>query len=672
MAKDDASQMTRRQFVATGCLASASPPSRLDTVGDDFLVPRAESNWSSERFAHGPVVLRMRRGSAMYLSTEDALVSLSLASGREQWRFERVSDYPFVAPEHVAEGSLLVPGDDRIYCLDAADGAERWRVALPESETTPELRAYDGRAYLAGDALRAVSLRRGGLDWTFDPPDSISGTLPGATSVYVGTSEGTIHALSRDTGGKRWRFEASGRTGRSYSQLEPVGVPGGVGSADGAPSVPIYAWSRRDGRLHAVSRNDGAQRWQFVVDGEHVAFPGVITTESVYLIDGTDLLSLSPRDGSVRWRFDAKTDLKWYFSVVGDTAYARTADELRAIDVSDGTSRWQFSLDDGRAVVVPEDGISATGRGEAVTSAVALDPRSGAVRWTFDARNPVESVLVGANGVYLSTTAGTVSAISSPKSPAAAIRRTVRRDGLPLVTAGTAVGVALLGAYRRFGPETESETTVPESLTPTRKIGESEYAEVHRARDGSGEPVAFKRFSTDSPAVTEALDEWACVDARGVCPVLDHGTDPDPWVALPLADETLAERTDDLSLESGARTVATVATIVHRLHRAGTVHGHLVPENVLFAGSAPTVSDCGLRTAATGREPTIADDVYDLGELAHRVLFGRAPTEDVTPSSLGPQETLAEVLSTALADDPTDRYESALKFADALRWAVRE
>jgi outer membrane protein assembly factor BamB/tRNA A-37 threonylcarbamoyl transferase component Bud32 len=612
----------------------------------------------------------MTHENTLYLATERALISLSSEDGHERWRFTDADDYSGLTPQRVGDESLLVPGEKRVSCLTTTDGTRRWQFSRTDSESTANPWVYDRRVYLADDQLHALSLESGDTEWTFDPSDPISTVLPTNKSVYVGTVEGAMHALSPDTGREQWRFTASGEFGRAYAELEPVGFSGRPNRVNDPPSGLVYGWLRRDDRLYAVSRNDGSEQWRFTLDEKYFPFPGVVTSHGVYLANGLEYLSLSPNDGSVRWQFDAGANLRWFSSAEDDTAYVHTDGKLHALDLTNGTRRWEFPHGGTRTVVVPEAGVRAVGDDPGV-SVVALDALSGSVQWWYDTDDSVETALVGDQSVYLSTTAGTVSSVSAPQSLGATLQRAVRRNG-SFVAGATALGVTALGAYRYLGSDSDPDGLSPESLELERKIGESRYAEVYRARDGADESVALKRFSTDAPVVADALDDWASVDAKGVYPVLERGIDSSLWVLLPLAKRTLADVPDDLSTESGAEIIATVASAVHRLHKEDIAHGHLVPENVLFVDSEPTVSDCGVRAALTDDDPTVPDDVRALGELARRVLMDGTPVEDAAHSRSDQQERFAEVLSTALAADPGDRYDSALKFADALRWAVRE
>ncbi|WP_115864477.1 outer membrane protein assembly factor BamB family protein [Halorussus litoreus] len=420
---DDSKLVTRRRFVAA---ASGLSLVGLGVTVDNVPAPKAETNWTTDEGSRRPVVLRMKDDQTLYLATENALVAKSSEDGSEKWRFTEIGDYPFVAPRHVGDDSLLVPGEKRICCVDTTTGSQQWQFELTKSDTRVQPWLFDGRAYVADDALHVLSAETGTVEWTFAPPTPISETLPTDESVYVGTNEGTVSALSVDTGDEQWRFTASGPLGRSYAALTSIDVSSPDDSTGGDQFESIYAWARGDNRLYSISRSDGTERWQFTSDSGHVVFPGVATTERVYLVDGSEYLALSPVDGSVEWTFDADESLKWFSSVEDGTAYVHTDSELHAIETSDGTRRWRFELDSSQAPVVPDAGVRRMRGDDPVTSVVALDSQSGSVRWTLDAPEQFESALVGTDDVYLGTTTGTVSSVAGPNSLAATIRRAVR------------------------------------------------------------------------------------------------------------------------------------------------------------------------------------------------------------------------------------------------------
>ncbi|MCA9291502.1 MAG: serine/threonine protein kinase [Phycisphaerales bacterium] len=161
--------------------------------------------------------------------------------------------------------------------------------------------------------------------------------------------------------------------------------------------------------------------------------------------------------------------------------------------------------------------------------------------------------------------------------------------------------------------------------------------------------------------------------------------------------------------------VAKVADAVHRLHERGIIHRDLKPGNILVRPSGdPVIIDLGIASLvdrpvesiteegaplgspafmspeqARGERArlSIRSDIYSLGATAVLCLTGKTPHDMNTsihesvrrvaqdeprdPMELDPTmpDVLAAILRRAMAQNPTDRYESAAAFAaDLRRW----
>lgn len=225
---------------------------------------------------------------------------------------------------------------------------------------------------------------------------------------------------------------------------------------------------------------------------------------------------------------------------------------------------------------------------------------------------------------------------------------------------------------------------------------------------------AFRAPGTDTDgfggALRAQLDRWAELgDIEGVVPALDHGVADRPWVVTPSIGPSLGGR-DTPSLRRALRQTLHLADALVTLHDRGVVHAGVDPRNIVFtvgrdgppraAFHNPGLVDvyrryedpAGVldpRYAAPeffGEDLGVVDrttDVYGVGAVCYRLVVGVPPvsgsaeaiadrvTADepfAAPSSVEPgvPEALDDVLVTATATDPFERYETAREFRAAL------
>jgi outer membrane protein assembly factor BamB len=194
-------------------------------------------------------------------------------------------------------------------------------------------------------------------------------------------------------------------------------------------------------------------------------------------------------------------------------------------------------------------------------------------------------------------------------------------------------------------------------------------------------------------AFDRAADEWERLGQHpNVVTVYDRGTSPRQWLAVEDVDgERLSTAGPDLSLDDARRVVADAAEALREADRTDCRHSALTPDHIWLCedgSEGATRIDWGIERAcrvAAGRpstspyaapevrgDPSAATpraDVYSLGALAHYAAVGRPPSGS-DDSSSGPATAidsalppaLAEVLSTALAADPGDRYATPYEF----------
>jgi outer membrane protein assembly factor BamB len=686
---------TRREFLSAtgvgGSVATGFPVASwnghpvaswgnvTDAVPDHPFVPTADERWSLDLGDDGAYLTGPVEGT-LYARTAGVAHAIA-TDGTRRWRFEVEGDYPGVrvAPESgysLLGRTVYVTDDDHVYALDPDDGSVRWRY---EDARRPLVAAVLPRLVVAyhdahvgrDDELVGLSTVDGSERWRVALDDGrwASPHFDGE-AIYVGTVGGTVYAIDPAVGAVRWRVEPL--DGGEDDQLRLV-------AADSTDDL-LLAWRSEAGTLLALETANGNERWRLDTDSEAYDLPGTVRDETVYLREKSSLRVLSAADGSERWRFDGESVLSWPW-VVGETVYVGNEDGLWALSVETGHERWRSE-----AAAIPA-GV-AEGTLVATTtdySMYGFSTADGRLRWQYDPGDD-RALLphVRDDAIYLSTESGALVAVSDPgPTPVSDALRTVASPA-GLAVGGLLGGALAAGAYRRrtrrTGGSDSPDRPTFEDFELVEPVAEADHAAVHDARAPDGTRVALKRLPDGEIARADfeaAVETWADLDVPGALAVREWGTDPVPWVATEYATGgDLATKGGDLTVAERARVVATAAETVHRAHREGVTHGRLVPGNVLFAPDGVRVGDwrlaAELRSPPEGYRPpesgsdsgsagSEAADAYQLAAMA-RDLLGDDERSD----------ELRDVLRRALAADPADRYDSALKFADALRWAVRE
>ncbi len=320
---------------------------------------------------------------------------------------------PTRATPVVADGVVYVGASDgRVHALRAADGAEVWTWSGPHP--------VDGTAVVAGDALYLVDRRlellcleraSGALRWRHALHDSthtggaapenatftrrVSTPLVLAGTVYAGSSDGGLYALDAASGAVQWRFEA--------------GTP--VYSAIGHVGGDTLAFGGMDGSLVLFDRRARHELLRVHARGPVVSTPVLVANRLVAGSRDYTIHAFDVRDTTHAWRFSYW--FSWVEStpaVAGGTLYVGASDYRRvtAFDAATGRVRWANDVGgmtwgtpalDTRTVYA----ATASQRYEGTVihhegGIVALDRRTGAVRWRYAAPAAAVNALGGFGG----------------------------------------------------------------------------------------------------------------------------------------------------------------------------------------------------------------------------------------------------------------------------------
>lgn len=172
-----------------------------------------------------------------------------------------------------------------------------------------------------------------------------------ADRIVAADGYGRVEAFDRFTGKRQWRVQLPTESGGLLSGLnfidrrDPSFVGGGVGVGGGM----VYLGTT-GGTLIALSAADGSQVWQAPVDGEVLA-PAVTGDDKVFVqtIDGS-LIALSLANGEVIWEIDQQVPILTLRGTAtpvfdGGVIYAGFANgNVVAVKADNGEPIWEHLL----------------------------------------------------------------------------------------------------------------------------------------------------------------------------------------------------------------------------------------------------------------------------------------------------------------------------------------
>jgi outer membrane protein assembly factor BamB len=260
--------------------------------------------------ASAPTVL----DSTIYVRMGGSLLAIDAETGTVEWT---VSD--------IQRGSVTA-GDDAVFlslgqevaAFSTADGTERWRKEIGYWSRKRAPAFADGTLYVGGDALRALSAKDGGVQWSADLSANVTDSPTVARdTVYAGTEDGSLHAIGRGDGSTRWTAEVAPDAFFGLNQSTVLG------------EHRVYVAVRGDA-VYALDAEDGTEQWKASVESFGVP---VRAGNRLYVPHVGRLMALDANSGELLWKFEtqhqsgkargvAVTEDGGYFASADGTLYA--------------------------------------------------------------------------------------------------------------------------------------------------------------------------------------------------------------------------------------------------------------------------------------------------------------------------------------------------------------
>ena len=301
-------------------------------------------------------------------STDGRLYAINLADGTERWRF--VTHARITSSAAVSDGVVYVESyDGNLYAVDATTGKRKWQFATggerrfagthlhgfdPVAERMPDPfdvflsspTVWQRTVYFgSGDGnVYALSADSGKLRWKFHTDDVVHASPAVANStVYIGSWDSYFYALNAQTGAVEWRYMA----GKDPDIHNQVGFQSSAAVVDGTVYVGC-----RDAQLYAFDAKTGQKKWSFDNKGSWVVGSPAVRDGKVYF---------ATSDSHRIWALDAATGksvfeipTRWYsFSspaLAGQWLYVGNWDgTVTAVDLTTGKPGWVFATDASKA-----------------------------------------------------------------------------------------------------------------------------------------------------------------------------------------------------------------------------------------------------------------------------------------------------------------------------------
>ena len=246
-------------------------------------------------------------------TTGGVFYALKQRDGAFAWNF--AAGRPIFGKAAVAKDAVYFGCDNGyLYKLDRATGKERWRYDLGDSRIA-----------------RVLSHPIGEKAGEFDFDDYGASPLVVGDTVYMGSGDGSVHAINATTGERVWRFEGSGSV-RSGLAADSLRV--------------IFATST--GIVYAVDRRSGEQLWKRESRGPVYGAPAIIGDKVVLGNRNGLIAGLRLETGAVDWRV-----ILWGSSAeseaepTGGSRFFFGSSDLRAvsfIDAANGHVIWRSDV----------------------------------------------------------------------------------------------------------------------------------------------------------------------------------------------------------------------------------------------------------------------------------------------------------------------------------------
>lgn len=259
------------------------------------------------------------------------------------------------------------------------------------------------------------------VKWKFHTSGQvISSPLMSGGTVFVGSTDGNLYAVDRESGTLKWKFEAKSRISSSPAL------------ADGTVYFGAY-----DGNFYAVDAAMGQLKWKFKTEGEHrfsakhlhgsqpatetmtdpwdcyLSSPAVVKGVVYFGSGDGNVYALKAASGELSWKFKTGDVVHASPAVADGTLFIGSWDSyFYALDAASGKEKWRFKTGEDadthnqvgiQSSAAVADGVVYFGCRD--SNLYALDAATGQKKWAFPTKGSwvITSPAVKDGKVYFAT-----------------------------------------------------------------------------------------------------------------------------------------------------------------------------------------------------------------------------------------------------------------------------
>jgi outer membrane protein assembly factor BamB len=306
-------------------------------------------------------------GIVYFGSTDHNLYALDQQTGALKWKFKTDSRIP--SSPAVADGAVFFASyDGYFYALDAATGKLTWKFqtagehrytathihgAMPAAEAMPDPFDFylsspvvlNGTVYFGSSDgnVYALTETTGKLKWKFHTGNVVHSSPAIADgTLFIGGWDTFFYALDAATGKEKWRF----KTGDDPQIHNQVGIQSSPAVANGT----VY-FGCRDSHFYAVDAHTGKQKWVYPTGMSWVIGSAAIQGNKIYFATSDSGLfhAVNANTGAELYTLKFIWPMFSSPAIAGNMLYIGShTGKLIAIDLVGQHAVWTFATDGSR------------------------------------------------------------------------------------------------------------------------------------------------------------------------------------------------------------------------------------------------------------------------------------------------------------------------------------